>query len=73
MCSNRIVGDTHCHPVSALTTGTFADQIHDPYLVGIAEGEGLTFRSIAVFVDEVDEALDSFACRFRTLQSDIDE
>ena len=73
MCSNRIIRNTHCYPVSTFSTGTFTDQIHDPYLVGVAEGERLPFGSIAVLVHQFDEALDCFTCRFRTLQSNIDE
>ena len=73
MGSDGIVGNTDSHPDSAFLTFSFADQIHDPDLIGVAEREGLSFGGIAVFVNEGNEPLDGFAGGLTALEGDIDE
>ena len=73
MGCDGIVGNTDSDPVGAFLSFALADQIHDPYLLGVAEREGLTFGGIAVFVDEGNEPLDGFAGGLTALEGDIDE
>ena len=73
MGADGVVRHTDGHPVSAFLSGTFADEIHDPHLLRVAEREGLAFRRIAVLVDEGDEPLDRLAGGLAALQRDIDE
>ena len=73
MTRNRIVRNADSDPVSPFATGTFSNQVHDPYLVRVTDGERFAFGSVAVLVDECDHPLDGFASRLTALQRDVDE
>ena len=73
MGCDGVVGNAYSDPVSAFLTFAFADQIHDPDLIGVTERERLSFGGIAIFVDEGDEPLDGFASGLTALEGDIDE
>ena len=73
VCRDGVVRNPNSHPVGSFLTGPFADEVHDPNLVRVAERERFAFGGVAVFVDERNEPLDGFAGCFRTLQRDINE
>ena len=77
MRTDGIIGNTHRHPYGTLlgdgTVRTAALHLHDPRLVGIADGEGLTLGVIAVLLHQCRHDTDSLTCRLGTLEGDIDQ
>ena len=73
MSTDGIVGNTECHPYHRLATRTAAHHLHNPRLVGVADGECLTLGVISVSLGKCSHHLDSLASRLRALQGEIDE
>ena len=73
MCSDAVVRNTCSYPYGTFLPRAFADDIHNPNLIRVAEREGLTLAGIAVLLDQRGHALDSLASRLAALQSNVDK
>ena len=73
MCTDGIIRNAESYPYSTLGTGTLTHHLHDPSLVRIADGEGLTARVVTVGIGKGGHHLDSLASRLTALESYIDE
>ena len=71
MTADTIIRNTCCDPVSAFLSGTFANHVHDPYLVRVGDGEGLPFGRVAVLFHERHHAVDCLSGSLTALQSDV--
>ena len=73
MGAYSIVGDTHSHPHNALGALASALHLHDPRLIGVADGECLALGAVAILLHERSHHADGLACRLGALQSHVDE
>ena len=71
MSRDAVIGDAHSHPYDTLASRTFAYDIHNPYFLGVGDGEGLAFASISIGIGQVGEDLDGLTCITCSLQSHI--
>ena len=60
------------HPHYSLLL-TLADEVHDPCLLGIRDGEGLAFGRVAVAVRQLHDSADGLARGAGTLQGHVDQ
>ena len=77
MSADHVVGDAQGHPHGAsllyLAVAGGAHHLHDPGLVGVADGEGLTLGVVAILLRERGHHVDGLAGGLRALQGDVDE
>ena len=73
MSANGIIRNAHRHPNHFLATRATAHHLHDPSLVGVAEGERLATAIETIGVGQRRHHLNGLASRARTLQCDINE
>ena len=71
MSANGVVGNAHRNPHCTFTSCALSHHLHNPSLVGIADGESFATRVIAIGVYQSGHHVDSLACRFATLQGDV--
>ena len=57
--ADAIVGDSPCDPDGALVSLAFSDYLHYPSLVLVADSEGLAGAVVAIFLDQLMDAVDS--------------
>ena len=73
MCTNCIIRNTESYPNHALRAWSLAHHLHNPSFVRITDGKGFAFWIITIGIGEGGHHLDSLACRFTALESNIDE
>ena len=73
VAGDAVVGDAYGYPYGSLAVLTFADEVHHPHLVGVADREGLAFAAVAVGLYQVGHALDGLAGSLAALQGDVDK
>ncbi len=73
MCGNAVVRNARCHPYGTFLARTFANQIHNPNLIGVAYGERLAARRIAVFSHQRRHARNRLTGSLATLQRDVNQ
>ena len=67
--ADTVIGNAQGHPNGSMMSRPFADDFHDPGLVGVADGEGLTAAIVTVFLNKFGHASYRFAGCGTTLQS----
>ena len=70
---NAVVGDTHGYPHGTPAPRALADEVHDPGLVGVGNGEGLATAAIAIFLDQAGHHLDGLAGGLGPFESQLHE
>ena len=73
MCADGIVRHSQCHPYHSFAACAAAHHLHDPRLLRVADGEGLSLAVISVGLGESGHHLYRLARCLRALQSNIDE
>ena len=71
--SDRLVRDADSHPSSAFLLRTLADELHDPDLVLIGDGEGFAGAVVAVVTDEIRHDADGFTGTRGALKGYVDK
>ena len=61
MSRDTIIGHADSHPYGTAHTGSLANHLHNPYLVGVGNGEGFSTTVIAIFLHQFRHHLDSLA------------
>ena len=70
---DAVVGDAQGHPYGAFASGTFAHHLHDPRLVGVADGDALAGGVVAVAFHQFGHAADGLAGRRGALKGQAHE
>ena len=85
MTANVAIGNATGHPYGTIAPAfhhfalgiqhllAFADEVHNPSLVGIHNGEGFALAGIAVRIHQFSNHLDSFAGVLGALQSNVNQ
>ena len=68
---NAVVGDADSHPNGTFPSRTFPDHLHNPCLVLVGDGKGLSATVIAVFSHQICHYLDGLARRLRALEGNV--
>ncbi len=73
MCRNAVVRHSDSYPYGSPDAGTFTYHLHNPYFIGIGNGERLATAVISVFLHQFSHHLDGFTGSTRTLQPHVNQ
>ncbi len=68
MGTDAVVGNAQRHPYGTFASGPFADNLHYPRLVGVADGDALASAVVSVFSNQFGHTFYCLSSRCRPLQ-----
>ena len=71
--TNGIIGNTNGYPDSTFATRSLSHHLHNPRLIGVADGESFACRIIAVGINQRGHYANSLASSFAALQGQINQ